>query len=116
VGVQRWEEDGFEQLSPSISRQAVHGETMTIARIRLRKGTLVERHEHVNEQVATVLRGRMKFVLGDGEEHVVSAGESIVLPPNVPHAAEALEDCDVLDVFSPVREDWIRGEDAYLRR
>ena len=115
MGVQRWEESGFEQLSASISRQAVHGEAMTVARIRLRRGTLVEQHEHVNEQVATVFRGRMKFVLGE-EEHVVSAGESIVLPPNVPHAAEALEDSDVLDVFSPARDDWRRGEDAYLRR
>jgi quercetin dioxygenase-like cupin family protein len=116
VGVHRWPEEGFEQLTPSISRQALHGETMTVARFRLAKGTVVEQHEHVNEQIATVLRGRMKFVLGNGEEHVVSAGETIVLPPNLPHAAEALEDCDVLDAFSPVREDWIRGEDAYLRR
>ncbi len=103
-------------MTPAVSRQAVHGQTMTIARIRLRKGALVERHEHVNEQVATVLRGTMKFVVGDGEEHVVSAGETIVFPPNVPHSAEALEDSDVLDAFSPVREDWVRGDDAYLRR
>jgi quercetin dioxygenase-like cupin family protein len=116
VSVHRWEESGFEELTPAIRRQAIHGETMTVARIRLRKGAAVERHEHVHEQVANVLRGRLKFVLGDGEEHVVAAGESIVLAPNVPHAAEALEDCDVLDVFSPIRDDWIRGDDAYLRR
>jgi quercetin dioxygenase-like cupin family protein len=116
VSVHRWEESGFEQLTSSISRQAAHGETMTVARFRLRKGTIVEQHQHVNEQIATVLSGRMKFVLGDGSEHVVDAGETIVLPPNVPHAAEVLEDSEVLDAFSPVREDWIRGEDAYLRR
>ena len=116
MAVHRWEEDGFEQLTPLISRQTIHGDTMTIARIRLRKGAHVERHEHVNEQVATLLQGKMRFVLGDGEEHVVSAGETIVLPPNVPHSADVLEDSDVLDAFSPVREDWIRGDDAYLRR
>jgi quercetin dioxygenase-like cupin family protein len=103
-------------MSPSVSRQAIHGELMTIARIRLRKGALVERHQHVHEQVATVLRGKMRFLVGDGEEQIVSSGETIVLPPNVPHAAEVLEDSDVLDAFSPVREDWIRGDDAYLRR
>ena len=113
--VHRWDESGFEQLTPSISRQALHSETMTIARFRLRKGTHVEEHAHPNEQIATVLSGSMRFLLG-GEEHVVSAGESIVLPPNVPHAADVLEDSDVLDAFSPVREDWIRGDDAYLRR
>ena len=115
MSVHRWEEDGFEQLTPSISRQAVHGETMTIARFRLRKGTHVEEHAHQNEQVATVLSGKMRFLLGE-EEHVVGAGETIVLPPNVPHAADVLEDSDVLDAFSPVRDDWIRGDDAYLRR
>jgi quercetin dioxygenase-like cupin family protein len=116
MGVHRWEEDGFEQLTPAISRQAIHGETMTVARFRLGKGTLIEEHAHVNEQAATVLTGRLKFLLGDGSEHVVGAGETIVLPPNVPHAAEVLEDSEVLDVFSPPREDWIRGDDAYLRR
>ena len=115
MSVHRWDEDGFEQLTPSIARQAVHGETMTIARFRLRKGTHVEEHAHPNEQVATVLSGRMRFLLR-GEEHVVGAGESIVLPPNVPHAADVLEDSEVLDTFSPVRDDWIRGDDAYLRR
>ena len=116
VSVHRWEASGFEELSPSISRQAVHGETMTIAKFRLRKGTHVEEHQHANEQIATVLAGRMRFVLGDGSEHVVEAGETIVLPPNVPHAADVLEDSEVLDAFAPVREDWIRGDDAYLRR
>jgi hypothetical protein len=43
------------------------------------------------------------------------AGESVVIPSEVPHAVEALEDSVVLDVFSPVRDDWVRGDDAYLR-
>jgi quercetin dioxygenase-like cupin family protein len=51
----------------------------------------------------------------DGQEYVVSAGETIALPSNVPHDAEALEDSVVFDVFAPPREDWRRGEDAYLR-
>ncbi len=61
-----------------------------------------------------MLEGRLRFVVGD-EERVVSAGESVPLPANLPHEVEALEDSVVLDVFSPVREDWRRGEDAYLR-
>ena len=87
---------------------------MTIARITLRSGALVPRHEHPHEQVATVLEGRLRFVVG-GEEQVVSAGESVFVPSGVPHEVEALEDSLVLDVFSPVRDDWVRGDDAYLR-
>jgi quercetin dioxygenase-like cupin family protein len=60
-------------------------------------------------------RGSMRFVL-DGVEKIVRAGEVLQIPPHVPHSAEALEDCIAVDMFSPPREDWIRGDDAYLRK
>jgi quercetin dioxygenase-like cupin family protein len=114
MDVQRWDSEPVEQLSPTIGRQMIHTETMTLARISLRRGALVPRHQHPNEQIATVWQGRLRFLVGD-EERQVSAGESVALPADVPHEVEALEDSIVLDVFSPVREDWVRGDDAYLR-
>ncbi len=87
---------------------------MTVARIILAQGAFVPRHEHPNEQVTNVLEGRLRFVIGD-EEQIVSAGSTVLIPGNVPHEIEALEDSIALDVFSPVREDWVRGDDAYLR-
>lgn len=114
MSVHRWHEQSVEELNPSIERQLVHTETMTIARIRLRAGAVVPRHAHPQEQVANVLEGSLRFVLGD-EESVVSAGESMIVPGGVAHEVEALEDALVLDVFSPVRDDWVRGDDAYLR-
>jgi quercetin dioxygenase-like cupin family protein len=114
VEVQHWAEVPIDWLSPTIGRQMLSTETMTLARITLRRGALVPRHDHANEQIATVLEGRLRFVVGD-EEHVVSAGESLPLAAHIPHEVEALEDSVVLDVFSPVREDWLRGDDAYLR-
>jgi unsaturated pyranuronate lyase len=115
VDVQRWEETPIEWLSPTIGRQMIHTETMTLARVTLRKGAVVPAHEHENEQISTVLEGRVRFVVG-GEERDVLAGEIVLLAANVPHGIEVLEDAVVLDVFSPVREDWRRGDDAYLRR
>jgi quercetin dioxygenase-like cupin family protein len=114
VGVKRWHEEPVEQLNDRIGRQMLHTETMTIARIVLGAGAVVPRHQHENEQVANVLEGRLRFLIGDQEE-IVSAGESIAVPANAPHEVEALAPSVVLDVFSPVREDWIRGDDAYLR-
>lgn len=114
MSVHRWQEHPVEALSPSIERQLVHTDSMTIARIHLRVGAVVPRHAHPQEQVATVLEGRLRFVLGD-EEHVLSAGESMIVPSGVPHEVEALADAFVLDVFAPVRDDWVRGDDAYLR-
>ena len=112
--IQRWLAEPVEELTPSIGRQVVHTETMTIARIHLRAGAAVPRHEHPHEQVATVLEGSIRFLVGD-EEQVVSAGESMFVPSGVPHEVEALTDSLVLDVFAPVRDDWVRGDDGYLR-
>jgi quercetin dioxygenase-like cupin family protein len=114
VEVRRWHEEPVEQLTAAIGRQMLHTETMTVARIHLAAGAVVPRHEHVNEQVANVVSGRLRFVVGDNEA-VLGAGESIALPAHVPHEVEALEDSLVIDVFSPVRDDWVRGDDAYLR-
>jgi quercetin dioxygenase-like cupin family protein len=114
VPAQRWLEEPVEELNPSIGRQLVHTESMTIARIHLRAGAVVPRHAHPHEQVANVLEGSLRFVVGE-EEYVVSVGESMIVPSGVPHQVEALADSLVLDVFSPVRDDWVRGEDAYLR-
>jgi quercetin dioxygenase-like cupin family protein len=114
VDVQRWHEEPVDQLNPSIGRQMIHTQTMTLARIILAKGAVVPSHRHENEQIATVLEGRLRFTVA-GEEQEVVAGESVSVPASVPHEVEALEDSVVLDVFSPVREDWVRGDDAYLR-
>lgn len=111
----RWTEIPAEVMNQQVTRQVVHTDTMTIARLSLRKGALVPRHSHHNEQVSTVESGRIRFIFDDGTVEV-RAGESLQIPGNVPHAAEALEDSVALDLFSPVREDWLRGDDAYLRR
>ena len=112
--VRRWGDEPVERLTDRIGRQMVHTATMTVARIHLAAGAVVPRHEHENEQVANVIEGRLRFVVDD-EELELGAGESVALPANVPHEVEALEDSLVIDVFSPVREDWVRGDDAYLR-
>ncbi|HYW41456.1 MAG TPA: cupin domain-containing protein [Bryobacteraceae bacterium] len=104
-----------EQLNPRIGRQCIHGSQMTIARLHLQKDAVVPEHSHVNEQVSMVERGALKFLL-EGREQIVRAGDVLVIPPHAPHSVEVLEDSTVVDVFSPPREDWIRGDDAYLRR
>jgi quercetin dioxygenase-like cupin family protein len=74
----------------------------------------VPEHAHENEQITYILEGRLRFALGE-ETVDVAAGEVLTIPPNVPHAAEALEDTLDVDVFTPPREDWLTGTDAYLR-
>ena len=104
-----------EHLNPLIDRQFVAGERSMLARIILRKGSIVPQHSHENEQIAYVLEGALKFVI-EGKELIVRSGEILIIPSNLPHSAEALEDTVDLDIFCPPREDWIRGTDAYLRK
>ena len=110
----RWSGIPIERLNPLLTRQVMHSDYMTIARLDLKKGAVVPRHHHVNEQVANVESGRLRFIF-DEQEVIVEAGESMQIASNIPHRVEVLEDSIVVDVFSPKREDWIRGEDAYLR-
>ena len=110
-----WNTIQKEQLNPLFTRQVIHGDTMTVARIHLRKGCSVPEHSHHNEQISMIEQGAIRFVLG-GVEKIVRAGEVLRIPPHLPHSAEAIEDCVAVDLFSPPREDWIRGDDAYLRK
>jgi unsaturated pyranuronate lyase len=102
-------------LSESIRRQMLSGEQATLARIFLTRGAVVPRHVHVSEQYSVVLSGALKFIFDD-QEVVLRGGEMVFIPSETPHAAEAVEDTLELDFFAPRRDDWIRRDDAYLRR
>jgi quercetin dioxygenase-like cupin family protein len=104
-----------EQLNPLIARQVIHGKQMTIGRLFLKKGAVVPDHSHHHEQVTVLESGRLRFVI-DGREQELAGGQVLEIPPHAVHRVEALEDSVAMDVFSPSREDWIRGDDAYLRR
>jgi len=91
---------------------------MMLAHVYLKKGCIVPKHSHENEQLTYILEGALKFRIGEdgAEEIVVSAGEVLLIPSNIPHMAEALEETLDVDVFSPPRQDWLDKKDDYLRR
>jgi quercetin dioxygenase-like cupin family protein len=111
----RWNDIAPEQINPSITRQYISGDRVTIARFDLKKGGVVPRHAHENEQVSMVLSGALLFKI-DGREMTIRGGEVMQIPGNVAHEVEVLEDTLVIDVFSPVRQDWIDKTDTYFRR
>jgi quercetin dioxygenase-like cupin family protein len=113
-----WSQIPLEELNPLLKRQFVSGEQGTISRIHLSKGCIVPTHSHPNEQFAAVITGSLRFTLdpdGAAEQVTLHPGDLLIIPGNLPHNAEALEDTLNLDVFAPVREDWESGADAYLR-
>ena len=102
----RWDEIALEKITEMVSRKIVTGDREMLAQTYLKRGALVPLHSHASEQMTYVLQGALRFLV-EGEEVIVREGEVIHIPPGVPHQAEALEDTFELDVFSPVREDWI---------
>ena len=114
----RWSEIPSEQVNPDLTRRLMTGDRVMVASIELKRGCVVPQHAHAHEQVSYVLGGWLRLTVGDvgSEVYDLRAGDVVVLPSNVPHGAQALEDTRVLDVFSPPREDWINRTDAYLRR
>ena len=113
-----WDKIAAEPLKGTITRRLVTGEKMMIAHVYLKKGDDVPRHSHHNEQLTYILEGTLRLWFGDNDEReiTVRAGEVVVIPSHVPHRALAIEDTLDVDVFSPPREDWLSGTDAYLRR
>lgn len=112
----RWEEIPKEPVTDLIRRRYVTGDRTMVAQVFLDKGSVVPTHSHENEQISYLLCGALRFWIGDdgSEELVQRMGEVLVIPPNVPHKAEALEDTLSLDIFTPPREDWLDGTDTYF--
>ncbi len=104
-----------EQVTDLFSRRFFTGENITMAFLHLKAGCVVPLHHHESEQFSYVVSGCFRFQIGN-EEVIVKSGELVQIPPNVPHSAVAVEDTHGIDVFSPIRRDWIDGSDDYLRK
>ncbi len=110
-----WDNVPKEVLSGTIARKLIYGERVMIGQIFIAKGGVVPTHHHESEQMSYLLEGSMEFDV-DGKRVVVRRGEVLVIPSNAPHSGVALEDTVSLDVFSPIRTDWLTGQDDYLRK
>jgi quercetin dioxygenase-like cupin family protein len=110
-----WDEIDKEILSPTIARKTIAGEKAMVAQVFLAKGAVVPEHKHESEQITYILEGALLFPI-DGKEILVGKEQVLRIPSWKPHKATALEDTLDLDIFSPIREDWLKKDDIYLRR
>ena len=104
--VHRWEGIAVEKVTEMISRKVVTGGRQMLAQVYLKRGAHVPLHSHASEQMTYVLQGALRCRV-DTVEIVVRAGEVLHIPAGRRHQAEALEDTFEIDVFSPVRDDWL---------
>jgi quercetin dioxygenase-like cupin family protein len=115
--VHSWDDVPVERVTDMIDRQVVTGKNEMMARVLLKKGAVVPTHSHESEQLTYIIEGSMRLWIGEpAEEHLLKSGQFVVIPPHAPHKAEVLEETVDIDIFSPIRQDWLDGTDTYFHR
>jgi len=94
-----------KELVPGIDGHYAHGSSMTFGYVEIKVGSDMPMHKHVHEQITYLIEGRMDMIM-DGKTYPLTPGMYLVIPSDTLHAAIAHTDCKVIDVFSPVREEY----------
>ena len=102
-----WGSVPAEQLAEGIERQMIWGERLMMCRLILQPQVVTAVHSHPHEQMTIVARGRVRFIV-DGRDRIASTGDVLLFPSNIPHGATMLdEEVELIDIFSPLREDFL---------
>jgi quercetin dioxygenase-like cupin family protein len=94
-----------KEMFPGYTGRFIHTSSMTFAYWDVKAGSAIPEHSHIHEQVAHVLEGKFQLTV-DGNLLELVPGQMATIPSNVKHSGIAITDCKLLDVFSPVREDY----------
>lgn len=105
----KWDSLPKDSPMPRIDRRRIIGDKMMISQVFLARGFDLASHRHENEQFVVLISGRCLFGLGEENTPAhrtieLNPGEVLHLPGNVPHSCKALEDTQILDLFSPISE------------
>ena len=94
-----------KEVVPGFTGRFIHSEHITVAYWDIKAGHAIPMHQHVHEMIVNVIRGKLELTI-DKETRVLEAGMSAIIPSQVAHRATGVTDCLIIDVFSPVREDY----------
>ena len=114
----KWDEVPEEDVNELMKRKMIYGDKVMVSKMKFKDGFVVPLHHHENEQVTEVISGTIRFWFGANKEQELDlhAGETIIIPGNLPHEALMIGDVEEIDIFAPPRADWIDGSDNYLRK
>ena len=115
MGFYDWDKMTSENITELYARKVALGDNMVVARVEVMKFAVTQPHTHDSEEIIIVLKGEWRFQLPTGPV-TLRANQMLSIPPGVEHSSEALEDTVALDICSPMRLDWITGEDWLLHR
>ena len=109
-----WDQIPTNEVAPGVRIRAPYGENLMLSLLEMDEGAVVNRHHHPHEQGGILLEGRMELSIGD-DTRMVEPGEAYLIPPNLPHRAVAIGGpAKVLDIFSPIREDYVDLANSYI--
>ena len=94
-----------KEIIPGLHFKLIHSEKMTVSFVHIEKGSKLPEHSHLHEQITIMQKGVLRLTL-EGKEHRLEPGSVLVIPSHCTHSAVAETSCEVIDVFSPVREDY----------
>jgi quercetin dioxygenase-like cupin family protein len=110
-----WGEVPAQTIGPGVRIRTPYGDRIMLSLVEIDDGAVVPPHAHPHEQAGIVLEGVLELTI-DGNARTLAAGEAYIMPGHVTHSARAVGGpCRVLDVFSPIREDYARGMNQYAR-
>lgn len=114
--VKTWADVPEERLNENISRKMFWGRNVMVTQWELAPNTSLPVHDHVSEQVTMVQSGSVTLLFPEDTDVTLGPGQMIVIPPSKPHGVKVgQEGCKVMDLFSPIREDFIAGTAAYIK-
>lgn len=100
-------EISWENVDEGISRKILsYNDDMMLVRVQFEKGAVGTLHQHIHTQSTFILKGKFSFRIAD-EQRIMEAGDTCLMPSNVLHGCTCLEEGELLDVFTPFREDFI---------
>lgn len=103
-----------QEVCPGCRLRTPYGENLMLSYLEMDEGAVIPLHDHPHEQGGMLLEGKLKFTLGD-ETRIVEAGAMFIIPPGTPHTVTAIDGpAVVLDVFSPIREDYVELMNRYI--
>jgi len=111
-----WNSIKEERLNENITRKMFWGENLMVTRWELAPHTALPVHDHVSEQITMVQQGSVTIYFPDGEEFALNQGDMLVIPSSKPHGVRiGPEGATAVDLFSPIRQDFIDGISAYIK-
>lgn len=109
--IKKSKEGYYSRISGIDQKPLAYGDKTLLVEFHLKKSAVVPVHSHPNEQTGYLISGRMVFLV-EGNRYDTKPGDSWCIPANVEHSAEVIEDSVAVEVFSPVREDYLPDKNS----